>query len=112
MFGLFTFLPIGINFWYAFTGSSNLMPEERPWVGLGNMRALLACGDYLDPSTCQRDLFWHGIHNTLAFVAIQVSLMVVFAMITALALTGRSSGAASSGPRSSTRCCCRRWWWR
>ncbi len=65
VFGLFTFLPIVLNVWYAATSGTNLLPGDRPWAGLGNMRALLACGSYLDPSSCQRDLFWHlrASHN-------------------------------------------------
>jgi alpha-1,4-digalacturonate transport system permease protein len=89
IFGLFSFLPIGINFWYAFTGSTQLLPEQRPWVGLGNINALLACQNYFDPSSCQRDLFWHGVYNTLEFVVLQVSLMVAFSLLTALALNKR-----------------------
>jgi len=86
VFGLFTFLPITLNLWYAFTGGTALLPGERPWVGGGNMAALLECGSYLDPSSCQRDLFWHGVWNTLRFVGLQVSLMVAFSLVTALAL--------------------------
>jgi alpha-1,4-digalacturonate transport system permease protein len=89
IFGLFSFLPIAINFWYAFTGSTELLPTERPWVGLGNINALLACQNYLDPSSCARDLFWHGVYNTLEFVLLQVSLMVGFSLLTALALNKR-----------------------
>ena len=89
VFSVFTFLPIFINFWYAFTGSTNLLPGERPWVGLGNLHALLACGNYLDPSTCERDLFWHGVYNTLTFVVLQVSLMVLLSLVTALTLNKR-----------------------
>lgn len=92
VFGLFSFLPIAINFWYAFTGSTQLLPENRPWVGLGNMQALLECGNYLDPSSCQRDLFWHGVYNTIEFVILQVSLMVLFSLITALALNKKIIG--------------------
>lgn len=90
--GLFTFLPILLNVWYAFTGSTELLPSQRPWVGLGNVRSLIACQNHLDPSTCERDLFWHGVYNTLAFVVLQVGLMVLFSLITALALNKRIIG--------------------
>lgn len=89
VFGLFTFLPILIDFWYAVTGGTNLLPGERPFTGLQNVHALLACGDYRDPATCERDLFWHGIWNTLAFVLLQVTLMVGFSLLTALVLNRR-----------------------
>ena len=92
VFGLFTFLPILLNIWYAFSGGTNLLPSQRPWVGLDNMQALLSCQNHFDPSTCQRDLFWHGIFNTLEFVVLQVSLIVVFSLITALALNKKVVG--------------------
>ena len=44
VFGLFTFLPIILDIWYAFTGSTNLLPGERPFVGLGNSDEALAQG--------------------------------------------------------------------
>lgn len=92
VFGLFTFLPILIDIWYALSGGTELLPGERPYVGLGNVRALLDCGSYLDPSSCERDLFWHGVWNTLGFVVLQVTMMVVFALLTALALNKRIVG--------------------
>lgn len=92
VFGLFTFLPILLNAWYAVTGGTQLPLAERPWVGAGNMQALLACGSYLDPSSCEQDLFWHGVWNTLGFVVLQVSLMVGFSTLTALALNKRIPG--------------------
>jgi alpha-1,4-digalacturonate transport system permease protein len=75
-----------VDFWYAATGGVQLMPQNRPWVGADNFRTLLACGNYLDPSTCERDLFWRGVYNTALFVALQVGLMVLLALITALVL--------------------------
>jgi alpha-1,4-digalacturonate transport system permease protein len=94
VFGLFTFLPIAINFVYAVTGGSQLFPADRPYVGAANLKALLACKDYFDPNTCVRDLFWHGIYNTAKFVVLQVGLMVVLSLATALALNrpGRARG--------------------
>ena len=92
VFSIFTFLPIAIDFFYAFSGGPALLPQERPWVGLGNMRALLDCTDYLDPGSCRRDLFWHGVWNTVEFVILQVSLMVFFALLTALALNKKIIG--------------------
>ena len=92
VFGLFTFLPIVIDVWYAVTGGPALQPGERPFVGLGNVQALLACGDHFDSSTCERDLFWHGVFNTTRFVLLQVSLMVLLSLVTALALNKKIIG--------------------
>ena len=86
IFGLFTFVPIGLNFVYAATGGDRILLWERPWVGGENFASLLDCGSYLDPNTCQRDLFWRAVHNTGWFVVLQVGFMVFFALIAALIL--------------------------
>src|SRR6476659_3338568 len=51
IFGAFTFVPIVINFLYAFSGGVNLYPSERPYVGMENLATLFECTNYLDPST-------------------------------------------------------------
>ena len=94
VFGLFTFLPIVIDLVYAVTGGNQLFPAQRPYVGLDNFKALLSCKNYLDPNSCVRDLFWHGIYNTAEFVALQVLFMIGLSLVTALALNrpGRARG--------------------
>ncbi|MFP5249808.1 MAG: carbohydrate ABC transporter permease [Acidobacteriota bacterium] len=94
VFGLFTFLPIAIDLVYAVTGGNQLFPAQRPYVGLDNFKALLSCKNYLDPNSCVRDLFWHGIYNTAEFVAVQVVFMIGLSLVTALALNrpGRARG--------------------
>ncbi len=84
--GVFTFLPIAIDFWYAVTGGVELYPSQRPFVGAGNFATLFRCTDYLDPSTCDKDLFWRAIYNTGKFALLQVALMVLFSLATALVL--------------------------
>ncbi len=86
IFGTFTFLPIILNFFYATTGSDAILLSQRPYVGAENFRSLLACKDYLDPNSCQRDIFWRAVHNTGKFVVLQVGLMVLFSLVTALIL--------------------------
>jgi alpha-1,4-digalacturonate transport system permease protein len=86
VFGLFTFLPILINFIYAGTGGVQLMPFERPFAGAENFSVLLECRDYLDIQTCRKDVFWRAIFNTAKFSAIQVALMVLLSLVTALVL--------------------------
>ena len=86
IFGLFTFLPIILNFFYATTGGGNILLRDRPQVGAENFATLLSCTDYLDPSTCRKDLFWRAIFNTGAFVALQVAGMVLLSLATALVL--------------------------
>jgi alpha-1,4-digalacturonate transport system permease protein len=86
IFGLFTFVPIFLNFAYAVTGGDQILLWERPYVGAENFASLLDCGSYLDPNSCRRDLFWRAVHNTGWFVVLQVGFMVLFALITALIL--------------------------
>lgn len=85
-FGLFTFIPIGLNLAYAMTGGDRILLWERPFVGAENFATLLDCADYADPNSCRRDLFWRAAHNTGWFVPLQVGFMVLFALITALIL--------------------------
>ena len=92
VFGIFTFLPIIINVYYAVTGGAQLLPRDRPFVGAENFSDLLVCQNYLDPTSCRRDLFWFGVWNTLTFVLLQVSLMVFFSLVTALVLNRKVIG--------------------
>ncbi len=92
VFGLFTFLPIAINFYYAFTGGVELYPRDRPYVGFENLASLLDCGNHFDPSTCKRDLFWRAVWNTAYYSVFQVTLMVLFSLITALVLNRKIIG--------------------
>ena len=86
IFGAFTFLPIFLNFFYATTGSDNILLQNRPWVGLENFRSLTACQNWLEPNSCERDIFWRAIHNSFWFVILQVGFMVAFSLVTALIL--------------------------
>ncbi|WP_323764813.1 sugar ABC transporter permease [Marinovum sp.] len=86
LFGLFAFLPVILNIFYATTGSDNVLLSDRPYVGLRNFVTLTDCGSYLDPNTCREDKFWRAIWNTLWFVVLQVGVMVGFALLTALIL--------------------------
>jgi alpha-1,4-digalacturonate transport system permease protein len=90
--GLFTFLPIVVNFYFAFTGGVQLYPSERPFTGLENLETLFDCESYLDPSSCRKDLFWRAIYNTGKFALLQVGLMVAFALVTALVLNRKILG--------------------
>ncbi len=92
VFGLFTFLPIAVNLYYAVTGGTALLPGDRPYTGLQNMRELLACENHFDPTSCTTDLFWFGVWNTLKFVVLQVGLMVLFSLLTALVMNRRIHG--------------------
>lgn len=92
IFGVFTFLPIAINLYYAFTGGVQLYPSERPFVGMENLVALTDCRNHFDPSTCRQDIFWRAVWNTARFSIFQVSLMVLFSLVTALVLNQKIRG--------------------
>jgi alpha-1,4-digalacturonate transport system permease protein len=85
-FGLFVFVPVVINVWYSLTGGAALFLAERPYVGTEQYAYLLDCGSVLDPGSCREDHFWRGVHNTAFFVVVQVSLMVLLSLVTALVL--------------------------
>lgn len=89
IFGVFILLPMLLNFYYAFTGGTELFPGNRPFVGIQNLNTLFACTNFADPNTCREDLFWRGIFNTGTFVVFQVVTMIGLALITALALNAK-----------------------
>jgi alpha-1,4-digalacturonate transport system permease protein len=86
IFGIFVLFPMVLNFYYAFTGGTRIFPVDRAFVGMENFGTLADCGNYFDPNTCAEDTFWRAIGNTFFFVIFQVTGMVLFSMITALAL--------------------------
>jgi alpha-1,4-digalacturonate transport system permease protein len=65
LFATFSLLPILGNFYYAFTGGTKILPENRYFAGTANFEFLLQCGNYLEPNSCQADLFWRGLFNTV-----------------------------------------------
>ena len=86
IFGVFVLFPMLLNFTYATTGGTNLYLENRPFVGVENFEQLLDCDNYLNPNSCDEDIFWRATFNTIVFVAFQVSGMVFLALVTALVL--------------------------
>ena len=88
IFGLFSFWPSILNIWMSFTGGSSPIVADRPFVGLGNYRELLDCSSYWEPKTCPVGgySFWVSLWNTLLFALIQVPLMTVAALATAVVL--------------------------
>lgn len=86
IFGIFVFYPVLMNFYYSMTGGSALFASDRPYIGFENYRQLFDCANILTPATCREDRFWRGVFNTSFFVVVQVSVMVGFALVTALVL--------------------------
>ncbi len=86
LFTIFVFVPVGLAIAYAFTGGTNLLIWDRPYVGLENFKALLDCGNYLEPSTCRYNLFWTAVHNTWWYTLLNTLGTLFFALMTALVL--------------------------
>ncbi len=86
IFGIFILFPMLLNFVYAFTGGTEFFPDQRPWVGTANFEQLLDCENFLDPNTCREDLFWRAVFNTTGYAILQVGLMVLASLATALVL--------------------------
>jgi len=86
IFGIFVLFPLAVNFIYSMTGGTALFLADRSFIGGQHYERLLDCTNYLDTATCKDDLFWNAVWNTASFVVIQVSLLTVVAMTTALIL--------------------------
>lgn len=86
VFGIFVLFPLVINILYSMTGGTALFLPDRPYVGADQYARLFDCRSYAEPSTCAEDLFWTAVWNTGLFVVVQVTLMVITALITALVL--------------------------
>jgi alpha-1,4-digalacturonate transport system permease protein len=86
IFAVFVLVPLLINFVYSTTSGNALFLPDRTYVGTEQYARLLDCGNYLDPGTCREDLFWIAVRNTAIFVVVQVSLMTLVSMATALIL--------------------------
>ena len=86
IFGVFVLLPLALNVLYSFTGGPAIFLENRTFVGLDQYRTLFDCEDYRAPLTCRQDAFWRAVHNTGAFVLVQVAALVVVSLVTALVL--------------------------
>lgn len=86
IFGIFVLFPLVVNFVYSMTGGTALFLPDRAFVGAEHYERLLDCTDYTDPRSCKDDQFWIAVRNTALFVVLQVGLMTVVAMITALIL--------------------------
>ncbi len=86
IFSIFILLPMLLNFYYAFTTGPELFPQDRPYVGTLNFQVLAKCEDFAKPNSCQEDLFWRAASNMIGFVGIEVPLMIIVSLATALIL--------------------------
>lgn len=92
VFSIFILVPFAINFVYSVTGGKQIFLDQREFVGGRQYSEIFACGNYLDPNSCKQDAFWTAVQNTTSFVIIQVTLLVVVALITAVILNRNIAG--------------------
>ena len=92
IFGVFVLTPFVINFFYSATSGTAFFLADRTYVGGAQYERLFDCGNHLDPSTCREDLFWKAVQNTGLFVVVQVALMTLVSIITALILNREIAG--------------------
>jgi alpha-1,4-digalacturonate transport system permease protein len=86
IFGIFVLFPMALNVAYSFTGGGALFLGDRVYVGTDQYARLFDCADYGNPATCREDTFWIALRNTAFFVVVQVTLLVLVALATALVL--------------------------
>ena len=86
IFGLFTFMPMILNFYVSLTGGDSISLLDRPYVGMENYGEIFNCESIFDPRTCTNAgyNFWTSMFNTLWFVLFQVPILCVVALLTAL----------------------------
>ena len=92
VFGIFILIPMLLNFYYGFTSGDSILLENRRFVGTANFEQIFSCTDFMRPNTCAQDLFWRGVWNTTTFVVFQVAFIILFSLITALALNRNIRG--------------------
>ena len=86
IFTIFVLLPLVINFVYSMTGGTAIFLDGRSFVGAEQYERLLTCANYLDANSCAEDRFWIAVRNTAGFLIVQVPLLLVVGLITALVL--------------------------
>jgi alpha-1,4-digalacturonate transport system permease protein len=86
IFGIFVLIPMLLNFYYAFTGGAELFPQNRVFIGIQNFQLLFQCTNLFDPNTCSQDLFMRAALNTASYVVVQLTVMVLISLLTALIL--------------------------
>ncbi len=94
IFGLFTFVPMILNLYVSFTGGTSIRLFDRPWVGFQQYADIFSCETVFEPRTCSNAgfSFWTGMFNTLWFVVIQVPVLCVVALATALVVNKNIRG--------------------
>ncbi|WP_319517841.1 sugar ABC transporter permease [uncultured Martelella sp.] len=94
IFGLFTFVPLALTIYVSMTSGDSIRVFSRPWVGLENYLRIFDCVSILDPGSCSNEgyAFWSGMFNTLIYVVIQVPVLLVVSLLTAIVVNKAMAG--------------------
>ena len=95
VFGLFTFAPLFVSGGFAFTDGASINFNEREFSGLENAQRLLRDIN-IDTglSNPQADEFKGAVADTVVFSLVQVPVMILIALATALVLNRDIAGRA------------------
>ena len=87
IFGLFTFLPLFMNFGFSVTDGTSINFESRDFSGLDNL-ARITQEVQIDTGgiNVENDKFKAALYDTFVFVILQVPIMIFFALFTATVL--------------------------
>eukprot|EP00873_Tetraselmis_striata_P031671 jgi/Tetstr1/451935/TSEL_038971.t1 len=91
-FSVFQLLPIFLLAYYSLSSGSSIFATGREFVGGENFSQILRCEDYFNPNSCNADLFWRGVWNTLGYVFFEVGALMLLSLATALVLNQRIRG--------------------
>ena len=94
IFGLFTFVPLILNFYVSMTSGESILLFNRPFVGWENYARIFECETIFSPRTCSNEgyAFWNGMFNTMFFVAVQVPVLIVVSLVTAIVVNRAMAG--------------------
>ena len=95
IFGLFTFLPLFMNFGFSVTDGESINFSSRDYSGSDNLaRIVLETQIDTGIENMEDDKFKAAIADTFIFVLFQVPIMIVIALITAIVLNREIIGRA------------------
>ena len=87
IFGIFTFAPMFINIGFSVTDGQSINFDQRDYSGSDNLQRLLL-EKQIDTGGAnqENEKFLAAVKDTVFFVVLQVPIMVLFALVTALVL--------------------------
>ena len=92
IFGLFTFLPLFMNFGFSVTDGTSINFENRDFSGLDNL-ARITQEVQIDTGgeNVEDDKFKAAMADTFVFVILQVPIMILIALFTSIVLNKRDN---------------------